>query len=106
MVADLGYAALAPDLYDREGARLICIELAHGCLLFSIGFHASFDGERVLDQACRLGVLIQKCPGFGSCAFYCGHYVPFCTDNRQAPCFLGFLPKFVPRFPLSPYFLT
>ena len=25
MVADLGYAALAPDLYDRGGARLICI---------------------------------------------------------------------------------
>ena len=24
-VADLGYAALAPDLYDREGMRLICI---------------------------------------------------------------------------------
>jgi hypothetical protein len=26
--------------------------------------------------------------------------VPFCTDNRGVPCFLGFLPKFVPRFPL------
>src|SRR5260370_1879594 len=25
MVADLGYAALAPDLYDRDGMRLICI---------------------------------------------------------------------------------
>src|SRR5208282_1907920 len=25
MVADLGYAALAPDLYDRDGFRLICI---------------------------------------------------------------------------------
>src|SRR5258708_22209913 len=25
MVTDLGYAALAPDLFDRDGARLICI---------------------------------------------------------------------------------
>src|SRR6202167_6619720 len=25
MVADLGYAALAPDLYDHDGNRLICI---------------------------------------------------------------------------------
>jgi hypothetical protein len=60
----------------------------------------------VFDQTRRLCVLIEESPGFGSGIFCFGHFIFFCTDSRRAPCFLGFLPKFVPRFPLWPYFLT
>jgi hypothetical protein len=77
-----------------------------GRLLLAMSAHAGLDSECVFDQTSRLCVLVEESPGFGSGVFCSGHFVSFCTDSRPAPCFLGFLPKFVPRFPLWPYFLT
>src|SRR5260370_12807550 len=55
MVADLGYAALAPDLYDRDGARLICI--ARTLMTLNRG---EGDAFKDLDAARKL---LQQQPG-------------------------------------------
>jgi carboxymethylenebutenolidase len=71
MVADLGYAALAPDLYDRDGIRLLCI--ARTMLTLNRGEGDAFKdldaARKFLQQqpgvdAARIGV-IGFCMGGG-----------------------------------------
>src|SRR5260370_33193055 len=58
MVANLGYAALAPDLYDRDGARLICI--ARTLMTLNRG---DGDAFKDLDRARKF---LQQQPGVDS----------------------------------------
>jgi carboxymethylenebutenolidase len=93
-VADLGYAALAPDLYDREGIRLLCI--ARTMMTLSRGEGDAFkdiDAARkhlqqqpAVDPA-RIGV-IGFCMGGGFALMYAAR-VPL----GVAATFYGDVPK-------------
>jgi carboxymethylenebutenolidase len=103
MVADLGYAALAPDLYDREGMRLICI--ARTLLTLNRGdgdaFHDLDAARKFLQQQpgvdpARIGV-IGFCMGGGFALMYAARApigvaatfygdVPKTTDQLRGVC--------------------
>jgi carboxymethylenebutenolidase len=93
-VADLGYAALAPDLYDREGLRLICI--ARTLLTLNRGEGDAFRdldaARRFLQQQpavdpARIGV-IGFCMGGGFALMYAAR-----APLNVAATFYGDVPK-------------
>ena len=103
MVADLGYAALAPDLYDRGGARLICI--ARTLMTLNRGEGDAFKdldaARKFLQQqpgvdSTRIGV-IGFCMGGGFALMYAARAplgvaatfygdVPKSTDQLRGVC--------------------
>src|SRR6202046_1592336 len=83
MVADLGYAALAPDLYDRDGARLICI--ARTLLTLNRG---EGDAFKDLDAARKF---LQQQPGVDSTRI---GVIGFCMGG-------GFALMFAARAPIG-----
>src|SRR5258707_2261452 len=83
MVADLGYAALAPDLYDRDGARLICI--ARTLMTLSRGEGAAYKD---LDAARKY---LQQQPGVDSTRI---GVIGFCMGG-------GFALMFAARAPIG-----
>ncbi len=93
-VADIGYAALAPDLYDRDGVRLICI--ARTLLTLSRGEGDAFKdldaARKFLQQqpgvdAARIGV-IGFCMGGGFALMYAAR-----APLGAAATFYGDVPK-------------
>src|SRR5271167_2057872 len=94
MVADLGYAAIAPDLYDRDGMRLICI--ARTLMTLNRGEGDAFkdlDAARTFLQqqpgvdATRVGV-IGFCMGGGFALMYAAR-----APLGVAATFYGDVPK-------------
>jgi carboxymethylenebutenolidase len=94
-VADLGYAALAPDLYDKGGMRLVCI--ARTMMTLSRGEGDAFKdidaARKYLQQqptvdASRIGV-IGFCMGGGFALMYAAR-----TPLGVAATFYGDVPKF------------
>jgi len=94
MVADLGYAALAPDLYDRDGMRIICI--ARTLMTLNRGEGEAFKdldaARRFLQQQpgvdpARIGV-IGFCMGGGFALMYAAR-----TTLGVAATFYGDVPK-------------
>jgi carboxymethylenebutenolidase len=94
MVADLGYAALAPDLYDHEGNRLICI--ARTLLTLNRGEGTAFkdldSARKFLQQQpsvdpARIGV-IGFCMGGGFALMYAAR-----APLGVAATFYGDVPK-------------
>jgi carboxymethylenebutenolidase len=103
MVADLGYAALAPDLYDRAGARLICIARTLMTLNRGDGdaFHDLDAARKFLQQqpgvdSARIGV-IGFCMGGGFALMFAARApigvaatfygdVPKTTDQLRGVC--------------------
>jgi carboxymethylenebutenolidase len=94
MVADLGYAALAPDLYDRGGARLVCI--ARTLLTLNRGEGDAFKdldaARKFLQQQprvdpARIGV-IGFCMGGGFALMYAAR-----ASLGVAATFYGDVPK-------------
>ena len=94
MVADLGYAALAPDLYDRDGMRLICI--ARTLMTLNRGEGDAFKdldaARKFLQQqpsvdAARIGV-IGFCMGGGFALMYAAR-----AQLGVAATFYGDVPK-------------
>src|SRR5260370_39473594 len=83
MVANLGYAALAPDLYDRDGARLICIVRTLMTLNRGDG-----DAFKDLDSARKL---LQQQPGVDSARI---GVIGFCMCG-------GFVLMFAARAPIG-----
>src|SRR6266481_8277838 len=83
MVADLGYAALAPDLYDRDGARLICI--ARTLMTLNRG---DGDAFKDLDAARKF---LQQQPGVDSARI---GVIGFCMGG-------GFALMYAARAPLG-----
>ena len=75
MVADLGYAALAPDLYDRDGARLICI--ARTLMTLNRG------GATRSRTSTRRAKFLQQQPGVDSVA---NRTIGFCMGGGFARC--------------------
>lgn len=93
-IADLGYAALAPDLYDREGLRMLCI--ARTLMTLSRGqgdAFADLDAARKFLQqqagvdAARVGV-IGFCMGGGFALMYAAR-----APIGVAATFYGEVPK-------------
>jgi len=93
-IADLGYVALAPDLYDTPGPRLICI--ARTLMTLNRGGGAAFDdldaARRFLQQhdgvdASRIGV-IGFCMGGGFALLYAAR-----APLGVAAAFYGDVPK-------------
>lgn len=93
-VADLGYAALAPDLYDKGGARLVCI--ARTMMTLSRGEGDAFKdidaARKYLQQqpavdAARIGV-IGFCMGGGFALMYAAR-----APLGVAATFYGDVPK-------------
>jgi len=94
MVADLGYAALAPDLYDRAGARLICIARTLMTLNRGDGdaFHDLDAARKFLQQqpgvdSARIGV-IGFCMGGGFALMFAAR-----APIGVAATFYGDVPK-------------
>ncbi len=94
MVADLGYAALAPDLYDRDGMRLICV--ARTLMTLNRGEGEAFKdldaARKFLQQqpgvdAARIGV-IGFCMGGGFALMYAAR-----APLGVAATFYGDVPK-------------
>jgi carboxymethylenebutenolidase len=94
-VADLGYAALAPDLYNKGGMRLVCI--ARTMMTLSRGEGDAFKdidaARKYLQQqptvdASRIGV-IGFCMGGGFALMYAAR-----TPLGVAATFYGDVPKF------------
>jgi len=94
MVADLGYAALAPDLYDRDGLRLMCI--ARTMMTLNRGEGDAFqdlDAARKFMQqqpgvdAARIGV-IGFCMGGGFALLFAAR-----TPLGVAATFYGDVPR-------------
>ena len=83
MVADLGYAALAPDLYDRDGFRLICI--ARTLMTLNRG---EGDAFKDLDAARKF---LQQQPGVDAARI---GVIGFCMGG-------GFALMFAARAPLG-----
>src|ERR1019366_1980127 len=93
-VADLGYAALAPDLYDREGLRLMCIVRTMMTLNRGEGdaFHDLDAARKYMQQqpgvdAARIGV-IGFCMGGGFALLFAAR-----TALGVAATFYGDVPK-------------
>lgn len=93
-VADLGYAALAPDLYDRDGMRIVCI--ARTMMTLSRGEGDAFKdidaARKHLQQqpavdAARIGV-IGFCMGGGFALMYAAR-----ASLGVAATFYGDVPK-------------
>jgi carboxymethylenebutenolidase len=93
-VADLGYAALAPDLYDHEGIRLVCI--ARTLMTLNRGEGDAFkdldSARKFLQQqpgvdASRIGV-IGFCMGGGFALMYAAR-----APLGVAATFYGDVPK-------------
>jgi carboxymethylenebutenolidase len=103
MVADLGYAALAPDLYDRGGARLICIartlmtlNRGEGDAFKDLDAARKFLQEQPGVDPARIGV-IGFCMGGGFALMYAARAplgvaatfygdVPKTTDQLRGVC--------------------
>ena len=82
-IADLGYAAIAPDLYDRDGARLICI--ARTLMTLNRG---EGDAFKDLDAARKF---LQQQPGVDSARI---GVIGFCMGG-------GFALMFAARAPIG-----
>ncbi|MGD1028437.1 dienelactone hydrolase family protein [Candidatus Binatus soli] len=94
MVADLGYAALAPDLYDRDGMRILCI--ARTMMTLNRGEGDAFNdldaARKFLQQqpgvdAARIGV-IGFCMGGGFALMFAAR-----APIGVAATFYGDVPK-------------
>ena len=94
MVADLGYAALAPDLYDHDGIRLVCIartlmtlNRGEGDAFKDLDSARKFLQQQVGVDAARIGV-IGFCMGGGFALMYAAR-----APLGVAATFYGDVPK-------------
>jgi len=93
-VADLGYAALAPDLYDHDGIRLVCIartlmtlNRGEGDAFKDLDSARKFLQQQVGVDAARIGV-IGFCMGGGFALMYAAR-----APLGVAATFYGDVPK-------------